>query len=141
MQIEGFVPIDVDPRENASGGKAIECPKASGCSAKFRFERAAGRYEMDVRYFDQNNGASRFRVLKNDHSVDEWIADDHLPATNPAATRPPGVEFPRSYSILEMRFALKDIRTHKNMPRWTTLSCVLHPNPDEPTHPILARRS
>ena len=83
MQIEGFVPIDVDPWENVSGGKAIECPKASGCSAKFRFERAAGRYEMDVRYFDQNNGASRFRVLKNDQSVDEWIADDHLPATKP----------------------------------------------------------
>ena len=38
---------------------------------------------MDVRYFDQNNGASRFRVLKNDQSVDEWIADDHLPATKP----------------------------------------------------------
>jgi alpha-glucuronidase len=83
MQIEGFVPIDVDPWENASGGKAIECPKASGCSAKFGFERAAGRYEMDVRYFDQNNGASRFRVLKNDQPVDEWIADDHLPATKP----------------------------------------------------------
>jgi alpha-glucuronidase len=83
MQIEGFVPIDVDPWENASGGKAIECPKASGCSAKFRFERAAGRYGMDVRYFDQNNGASTFRVLRNDQPVDEWIADDHLLATKP----------------------------------------------------------
>ena len=83
MQLEGFVPIDVDPWENASGGKAIECPKATGCSARFRFERAAGLYEIDVRYFDQNNGASKFRVLKNGQPVDEWIADDHLPATKP----------------------------------------------------------
>src|SRR5229473_8664393 len=60
---------------------------------------------------------------------------------NPAATLPPGVEFPRSYFIPEMRFASKDIRTDKNMPRWTTLSCALHPNPDEQIHPVLARRS
>ncbi len=83
MQLDGFVPVDVDPWENASGGKAIECQKASGCSANFRFDRAAGRYQIDVRYFDQNNGASKFRVLVNDHLLDEWIADDHLPATKP----------------------------------------------------------
>jgi alpha-glucuronidase len=84
VQLDGFVPIDVDPWENASGGKAIECQRASGCSAKFHFNgAAAGRYEIDVRYFDQNNGASKFRVLVNDHLLDEWIADDHLPATKP----------------------------------------------------------
>lgn len=84
MQLDGFVPIDVDPGETASGGKAIECQRVSGCSAKFHFDgAAAGRYEMDVRYFDQNNGASKFRVLVNDHLLDEWIADDHLPATKP----------------------------------------------------------
>ena len=33
MQLQGFVPIDVEPWENASGGKAIECMKASGCAA------------------------------------------------------------------------------------------------------------
>jgi alpha-glucuronidase len=38
---------------------------------------------MDVRYFDQNNGESKFRVLINDQPVDEWIAGDHLPATKP----------------------------------------------------------
>jgi len=83
MQLDGFVPIDVEPWENASGGKAIECQRASGCSAKFHFDRAPGRYELDVRYFDQNNGASKFRVLINDHAIDEWIADDHFPATKP----------------------------------------------------------
>jgi alpha-glucuronidase len=83
MQLQGFVPIDVEPWENASGGKAIECRKASGCVATFRFDRAPGRYEIDVQYFDQKNGASKFRVWVGDKEVDEWIANDHLPATKP----------------------------------------------------------
>ncbi|MGH9543840.1 MAG: alpha-glucuronidase family glycosyl hydrolase [Terriglobales bacterium] len=83
MHLQGFTPMDVDPWEDASGGKAIECEKASGCAATFRFDRAAGKYEMDVRYFDQNNGVSKFRVLVDDRTVDEWTADDHLPAVKP----------------------------------------------------------
>ena len=48
----------------------------------FRFDRPAGRYELDVEYFDQNNGESKFRVFVGAQG-DEWIADDHLPATKP----------------------------------------------------------
>jgi len=83
MQLQGFVPIDVEPWENASAGRAIECMKATGCTATFRFDRAPGQYEIDVQYFDQNNGASKFRVWVGDKEVDEWIANDHLPATKP----------------------------------------------------------
>jgi alpha-glucuronidase len=84
MQLEGYVRFDVVPSETASGGKAIECPPSEQkCSAAYRFEGAAGRYEIDVEYFDQNNGKSHFRVLVGDRVVDEWVADDHLPATKP----------------------------------------------------------
>jgi alpha-glucuronidase len=84
MQLQGYVPFDVVPRETASGGKAIECaPPAEKCSATFPFDGVAGKYEIDVEYFDQNNGKSKFRVLVGDKVVDEWIADDHLPATKP----------------------------------------------------------
>jgi alpha-glucuronidase len=84
MQLQGYVPFDVVPRETASGGKAVECsPPAQKCSARFRFDGAAGKYEIDVEYFDQNNGESKFRVLVGDRVVDEWVADDHLPATKP----------------------------------------------------------
>src|SRR5580704_4544101 len=84
MQLQGYVPFEVVPRETASGGKAIECPPpAQKCSASFHFDGAAGRYEVDVEYFDQNNGKSKFRVLVGDRVVDEWVADDHLPATKP----------------------------------------------------------
>jgi alpha-glucuronidase len=84
MQLEGYVPFEVVPRETASGGKAIECaPPAQKCTASFPFKGASGQYELDVEYFDQNNGKSKFRVLVSDKVVDEWVADDHLPATKP----------------------------------------------------------
>ena len=83
MSLKGYAAMDVTPWENASGGKGIECPRSSPCTASFRFDRPAGLYEMDVQYFDQNNGESKFRVLVGDRQVDEWIANDHLPATKP----------------------------------------------------------
>jgi alpha-glucuronidase len=84
MDLQGYTPFDVVPRETASGGKAVECAApAQMCSAAFHFDGAAGTYEIDVEYFDQNNGKSKFRVLVGERIVDEWVADDHLPATKP----------------------------------------------------------
>ena len=86
MQLQGYVPIEVSPAEAASGGKAVECPPAERlCSATFHFQGAAGRYELDVEYFDQNNGESKFRVFVGDRLVDQWTADDHLPSAKPNA--------------------------------------------------------
>lgn len=85
-QLQGYVPFDVIPPEDASAGKGIECAApAQKCSAAFRFDGRAGWYELDVEYFDQNNGKSKFRVLVGDQEVDEWVADDNLPATKPNA--------------------------------------------------------
>jgi alpha-glucuronidase len=81
MQLQGYAPVEVTPSENASAGKAVECTQTQGCAAAFRFTRNPGWYALDVQYFDQNNGESRFRVLVNDQVVDEWVANDHLPAT------------------------------------------------------------
>jgi alpha-glucuronidase len=90
MQLQGYTPVDVTPWENASGGKGIECTTASGCAASLKFDRDPGWYELDIEYFDQNNGESKFRVFVGDQLMDEWAADDHLPATKPggdASTR------------------------------------------------------
>jgi len=82
MQLNGYVSTDVTPWETASGGKAVECsPPARECSATFQFHGAPRNYDIDVQYFDQNNGESKFRVLVGDKQVAEWTADDHLPAT------------------------------------------------------------
>jgi alpha-glucuronidase len=79
MQLDGYAPIEVIPWENASGGKGIEC-KSPSCVATFKFDHPAGWYELDVQYFDLADGAARFRVYVNNQLVDEWVADDHLPA-------------------------------------------------------------
>lgn len=84
MRLHGYVPVDVTPWEAASQGKAIQCP-AQRCTAEFPFQGAAGAYELDVEYFDQNNGVSSFRVAIGGRAVDEWQAGDHLPATKPDA--------------------------------------------------------
>jgi alpha-glucuronidase len=84
MELRGYIPVDVTPWEDASGGKAIECAvPASSCSAQFRFAGTLGRYEIDVQYFDQNNGVSKYRVFVGEQLADEWSADAMLPATRP----------------------------------------------------------
>jgi alpha-glucuronidase len=86
MQLDGYVPFDITPPEDASGGRAVECPlPAQHCSATFIFNGIPGWYDLTVQYFDQNNGVSKFQVFLNDQLADEWLADDHLPATKPNA--------------------------------------------------------
>jgi alpha-glucuronidase len=81
MQLRGYEPVDVTPQETASGGKAIQCPSsAQKCTAAFQFKGPAGWYDLDIQYFDQNNGESKFQVRVGDQLIDEWNADDHLPA-------------------------------------------------------------
>ncbi|HKQ87120.1 MAG TPA: alpha-glucuronidase family glycosyl hydrolase, partial [Candidatus Acidoferrales bacterium] len=81
MKLQGDSIIDVEPAENASGGKAVACDtSADWCSASFRFARPAGWYELDVEYFDQNNGAAKYRVLAGEQIVDQWTANDHFPS-------------------------------------------------------------
>jgi alpha-glucuronidase len=83
MQLTGYTIIDVTPWENASGGKAVECasPQEKVCSAKFEFTGTTGVHEIDVQYFDTNNGEAKFRVYVGNKLVDEWLANDHLPTT------------------------------------------------------------
>jgi len=78
MNLEGYAAIDVTPWETASGGKAVEC-RASGCSASLRYDGPSGWYQLRVRYFDQNNGVSRFRLWIGNQLIDEWTAGDRLP--------------------------------------------------------------
>jgi alpha-glucuronidase len=84
MQLEGYVPVKVTPWEDASGGEAVECAApAHVCSAQLRFAGKPGRYEIDIQYFDQSNGVSKYRVFVGQRLVDEWSASASLPATAP----------------------------------------------------------
>jgi alpha-glucuronidase len=84
MQLEGYIPVSVTPWEDASGGKAIECARTGEpCTAQFRFAGPAGSYEIDIQYFDQNNGVSKFHFLIGSQLVDGWLAGALLPAMQP----------------------------------------------------------
>jgi len=74
MNLVGYTVEGVMPWEAASGGKAITC-REKQCTASFRYEGPAGWRTLHVQYFDQNNGASRFRLWIGKQPVDEWIAD------------------------------------------------------------------
>jgi alpha-glucuronidase len=52
---------------------------AAPCRASLRFDGSAGWHTLDVRYFDQNNGAARFRLWVGNQMVDEWTAADRIP--------------------------------------------------------------
>jgi alpha-glucuronidase len=79
MDLQGYRAQEVTPWETASGGKAIICSYRWACSAGFRYEGAPGWFDVRVQYFDQNNGASRFRLSVAGQAVAEWKADDKLP--------------------------------------------------------------
>jgi len=81
MQLNGYQPVDITPSENASAGKAIQCPQGTEkCQASFPFSRAPGSYQIDVQYFDLPLGKARYRLLVNGKAIDEWTAEARLPA-------------------------------------------------------------
>jgi alpha-glucuronidase len=89
MRLDGYTVKDVTPWETASGGKAVTCVAAS-CSVSFDYTGASGTFDLAVQYFDEMNGASRFRLLVRGQEVDAWIADLDLPtrdANGHSATR------------------------------------------------------
>jgi alpha-glucuronidase len=112
MDLQGYVPMDITPWENASGGKGIQCMSAAGCTASFRFDRAPGWYDMDIEYFDQNNGESKFRVLLGDRVVNEWVADNKLPA------RRPGADSSTRKRIREIALRPGDLIRIEGVPDW-----------------------
>jgi alpha-glucuronidase len=80
MTLAGYTVRDVTPAEDASGGKAVGCPAGTPtCSATTKFTGEAGWYTLRAEYFDQANGASRYRVWVGKQLLDEWVADLRLP--------------------------------------------------------------
>jgi len=80
MELQGYTVHDVTPSEDASGGKAVGCAAAS-CTAALTYHGGPGWYTVRVQYFDQNDGASHYRLWIGKQLVDEWSADRKLPPT------------------------------------------------------------
>jgi alpha-glucuronidase len=80
MKLDGYTEVAVKPWEAASGdGKAVQC-NAAKCSATMTYSGAAGTFDLHVRYFDQNTGNAKYRVLVNGKDVGDWTADVVVPS-------------------------------------------------------------
>ena len=79
MQLDGYSVVQVDPAEDASGGKGVEC-RGDRCSASLKVDRKPGWYEVDVQYFDMPNGDAKFTLLVNGQRIDSWTGNMRLPA-------------------------------------------------------------
>ncbi len=97
MTLHGYVALDVTPPEGASQGKVIECTLGQQpCTATFKFTGTPGTYDVDIRYFDQSNGSSRYHVYLANQVVAEWRADQHFPSNTPTLILPPAIAFTTS---------------------------------------------
>ncbi|MEG9434180.1 alpha-glucuronidase family glycosyl hydrolase [Terriglobus sp. ADX1] len=79
MQSTGFQTIDVNPWETASGGKAVNCQVAAGCTLTTTTQQPAGRYNIAVNYYDMWNGVSKYELLVDGKTIATFAADDKLP--------------------------------------------------------------
>jgi len=79
MTATGYTPVDVTPWETASGGKAVVCHEAAGCTLTTTVQNPAGSYDIVVNYFDTWRGESKYTLLVNNQPVAAWTANDTLP--------------------------------------------------------------
>jgi alpha-glucuronidase len=82
MNLDGYVGIEIDPWEGASGEGGVECSTAI-CTAEFEYDGPAGWRDIVVRYFDHSGGTASFQVRVGGQLVDEWTGIDLVPTRRP----------------------------------------------------------
>jgi len=87
MQLDGYRPVDVDPWETASGGKAYVC-EGSSCSASVHLDRPAGWYSVAVQYFayrrpEEAFHPAHFALDLNRQLLATWFPPNDLPGKAP----------------------------------------------------------
>jgi alpha-glucuronidase len=85
MTAAGYQAVEPTPWETTSGGKAMVCRDAAGCTLTTKIDKPAGKYDIAVQYFDLRTGVSRYVLRVNGVEVAKWSADAVLP---PAVVRP-----------------------------------------------------
>ena len=83
MHLDGYTPVDVDPWETASSGKAYACENRTSCTASAKLDRPAGWYSVAVQYFDYHRGVSTFTLALNQQTIATWTADNTPPGKAP----------------------------------------------------------
>ncbi|HKF47688.1 MAG TPA: alpha-glucuronidase family glycosyl hydrolase [Terracidiphilus sp.] len=81
-KLTGYKIIDVQPWEDASGGKGVSCGEAN-CSAEWTYDGRAGRLDVAVQYFDLQGGDAKFSLLVDGQTRASWVANATLPSRRP----------------------------------------------------------
>jgi alpha-glucuronidase len=81
-RLSGYTVIDVQPWEDASGGKAVTCAEKS-CTAEWTYTGKPGRFDIAVQYFDLAVGTANFTLSVNGNVAASWAADATLPSRRP----------------------------------------------------------
>ncbi len=73
--VQGF---SVANNTNASEGKFLVANGAGQQIANYAFTAASGLYDLDLGYFDENDGAASLAVFVNGAEIDSWVWNQNL---------------------------------------------------------------
>jgi alpha-glucuronidase len=79
QSLENYRVTDITPWEAASGSRAVQLVEQSRGTVCFRYDGSPGSYDLHVRYFDEDDGVSEFKLYLGNRLLDEWRADNRLP--------------------------------------------------------------
>lgn len=82
-RLAGYKVIDVNPWEDASGGKAVSCEGPQACTAEWTYQGTPGRFNIAIQYFDLQGGTARFELAIDGQARGAWDADAQLPSRHP----------------------------------------------------------
>ncbi|MGK7912707.1 MAG: DUF4347 domain-containing protein [Synechococcus sp.] len=78
----------LESRGTASGGKLISLRGGKGKevgTATYVHKGGSGTFDIDLRYFDENDGSSRIKVKLNGKQIDQWSLNAKTKGSNAAA--------------------------------------------------------
>jgi alpha-glucuronidase len=86
QSLRGYEKMPIEPWEAASGSGAVQLPeRTESGSVSFRYNGESGVFNLQVQYFDEQEGRSKFKIFVRDRMLDQWTADNELPTPT---TRP-----------------------------------------------------
>ena len=74
---------EIEDNEDASFLSNIKVPSSGTGTASYTFAGATGTYDLQVNYFDENDGTSTYSLYVDDALVGSWTADQDLGSDGP----------------------------------------------------------
>jgi len=94
-RLEGYKVIDVQPWEDASGGKAVSCDGGDRpCAATWTYNGSTTEASIAIQYFDVQGGSAKFVLMVNGKLAGAWEANAALPSPHPHGDNSTRVVFP-----------------------------------------------